>query len=298
MAAALIFGDPQPGSASEATGPQPGTFLAPSVGLSGMMPWPPCPAFHRRSFWLEQASAKRALAVPPAAKQRRVRQSGDVISVLARTAREVEAAAVRGRVTPAVRTKFQAVALLLRDERARVRAVPGNASHRGEQLKRLDGIAAILATTAVRDAGLLALLAEDTSVSDAARSLKRQMEQDLGIESAPEEIAQAPSATAPAEPESRVVPQTVISRQLANPFLAPDFSAAPQRTSRPRRLADWELLGPLLQFLRARRRGSPGVHGAPGADGKVHPGGPGTDAASGAGGRRGRGRPPDVPAGR
>ena len=62
--AASVLGDPQVGSASEATGPLPGTFLAPSVGLCGMLPWPPCPAFHRRSFWLDQASARRALAVP------------------------------------------------------------------------------------------------------------------------------------------------------------------------------------------------------------------------------------------
>ena len=115
-------------------------------------------------------------------KRQNARHRGDVVSVLARTAREIEAAALRGRVTPAVRTKFQALAMLLRDERARVRTAPGNGSHRAEQLKRLDGIAAILAATAVRDARLLALLAEDTSVSDAARSLKREMERDLGTE--------------------------------------------------------------------------------------------------------------------
>ena len=65
-----------------------------------------------------QAGARRS--APP--KQRRVRRRGDVVPVLARTVREVEAAARSGRVTPAVRTKFQAAALLLRDERARVRA--------------------------------------------------------------------------------------------------------------------------------------------------------------------------------
>jgi hypothetical protein len=185
-------------------------------------------------------------------RKRRVRDSGDVVSVLSRTVREVEAAAQRGRVTPAVRTKFQAVAMLLRDERARVRTAPANGSRRAEQLRRLDGIAAILAATAVGHAALLALLAEDAPVSDAARSLKRDMERDLGIEPAPEETAPAETATAPAAPESRVVPQSVISRQLANPFLAPDFSAVPQRTSRSRRLAAWELLGPLLSsFERA-----------------------------------------------
>src|SRR5262249_13060330 len=126
-----------------------------------------------------------------------------------------------------------------------------------EQLKRLDGIAAILATTAVRDAGLLALLAEDASVSDAARSLKREMMRDLGLKPSPEEIAPAETVVAPADTESRVVPQSVISRHLANPFLAPDCSAVPQRTSRPRRLASWELLGPLLSSFERAGGGAP-----------------------------------------
>ncbi|HUN36834.1 MAG TPA: DEAD/DEAH box helicase [Trebonia sp.] len=151
-----------------------------------------------------------------------------------------------------MRTKFQAVALLLRDERARVQAAASSGSRRAEQLRRLDGVAAILAATAVQDSGLLALLAEDSGISDAARSLKREMERDLGIESAPEEIAPAETVAAPASMESQVVPQSVVSRQLANPFLAPDYSAVPQRTDRPRRLARWELLAPLLtSFERA-----------------------------------------------
>ena len=140
-------------------------------------------------------------------KQRSVRHRADVVSVLARTVREVEAAARRGRVTPAVRTKFQAVAMLLRDERARVRAAAGSDSHRAGQLKRLDGVAAILAATAVRDPGLLALLAEDSSFSGAARSLKGEMLRDLGIEPGPEELAPTETATASAGPERRVVPQ-------------------------------------------------------------------------------------------
>jgi SNF2-related domain/Helicase conserved C-terminal domain len=176
-------------------------------------------------------------------------------------------------VTPAVRTKFQAVTMLLRDERARVQAAPGNGSHRAEQLKRLDGIAAILAATAVRDAGLLALLAEGSSVSDAARSLKREMERDLGIEPAPEEIAPTETASAPAGTESRVVPQSVISRQLANPFLAPDFSAVPQRPSRPRRLAQWELLGPLLSSFERAGGGAPSCMALPAPTARFTPAG-------------------------
>ena len=185
--------------------------------------------------------------------QRAVRGGGDVVSVLARAARELEAAASRGRVTADVRTKFQAVALLLRDERARVRGEGGGSdASRAEQLKRLDGIATILATTAVRDAGLLALLAEDAVVSEAARRLKRGMLQAIGIEPAPEETAPAEAPAASNFPEQRVVPQSVISRQLANPFLAPDFSAVPPRSPRSNRLAAWELIGPLLRsFERA-----------------------------------------------
>jgi hypothetical protein len=207
-----------------------------------------------------------------------VRDRGDVFSVLSRTVREVETAAQRGRVTPAVRAKFQAVALLLRDERARVRTAAGNGSRRAEQLKRLDGIAAILATTAVGNAGLLALLAEDSPISDAARSLKGDMERDLGIKQAPEEIAPAETApaetaTAPPSAELRVVPQSVISRQLANPFLAPDFSAVPQRTSRPRRLANWELLGPLLSSFERAGGGAPACMALPSPTARFTPAG-------------------------
>jgi superfamily II DNA or RNA helicase len=176
-------------------------------------------------------------------------------------------------VTPAVRTKFQAVAMLLRDERARVRAADASDSHRAQQLKRLDGIATILATTAVRDAGLLALLAEDSDVSDAARSLKREMQRDLGVEPAPEEAAPTETATAPAGPERQVVPQSVISRQLANPFLAPDFSAAPQRAAQPRRLASWELLGPLFGSFERAGSGAPACMALPAPTAKFTPAG-------------------------
>src|SRR3984885_12402134 len=241
----------------QSTRPSARDVLAPAAGLCCMLPWPPCPGIPEEKSVARprqrQAGARRTAP----RKQRRVHHRGDVVSMLARTAREVEAPARSGRVTPAVRTKFQAVALLLRDERARVRASAGSDSHRAEQLKRLDGVAAILATTAVQDAGLLALLAEDSGVSEAARSLKREMLRDLGIEPAPEEIAPTETATASTGSERQVVPQPVISRQLANPFLAPDFSAVPQSTSRPRRLAGWELLGPLLNSFERAGGGAP-----------------------------------------
>jgi SNF2-related domain/Helicase conserved C-terminal domain len=188
-------------------------------------------------------------------QQRRVRDRDNdgIIPVLARSVREVEAAAQRGRVMPAVRTKFQVAALLVREERARVRSdETSTEAHRTEQLKRLDGLALILAKTAARDTSLLALLAEDAVASDAARSLTRKMRSDAGIEAPLEEETPTEPAAVSGATERRVVPQSVISRQLANPFLAPDFSAARQAAARPRRLATWELLGPLFSsFERA-----------------------------------------------
>src|SRR5690606_20756988 len=119
---------------------------------------------------------------------------------------------------------------------------------RAEVLKRLDGVATILAKTAARDTSLIALLAEDATVSDAARKLRRDMLIASGVELSPDELIIAAEAPAPApETERQVVPRSVISRQLANPFLAPDFSAVPKPMPQTRRLANWELLEPLYR---------------------------------------------------
>jgi hypothetical protein len=198
-----------------------------------------------------QPAARRT---PPRA-QRRVRDRGNdgIIPVLARTVREVESAVQRGAIMPSVRTKFQVVALLVRRERARVRADQASSeTHRAEQLKRLDGVAVILARTAALDTSLLALLAEDAVVSPAAHSLTRDLLRDAGVEPAPDEIKPPEPAAPSAANERRVVPQAVVSRQLANPFLAPDFSSVRPSEATPRRLATWELLGPLFSsFERA-----------------------------------------------
>ena len=190
----------------------------------------------------------------------RARDDDGIIPVLARTASEVEAAAQRGRVLPSDRTKFQVVAVLAREERARVRAEISNDARRSAMLKRLDGIALILAQIATRDTSLLDLLGEDAVLSDAARALMRNLLQDAGLEAAALEVAppEPPADTAPATPERRVVPQAVVSRQLANPFLAPDFSAVRPSAAPARRLATWELLGPLFSsFERAGGGASP-----------------------------------------
>jgi SNF2 family DNA or RNA helicase len=170
-----------------------------------------------------------------------------IIPVLARAVREVEQAAERGKVMPHGRATFQVVALLVREERSRINADTEVAEGRkAEQLKRLDGIATILAKTAARDTSLLQLLAEDAEVSDGARALRRQMLKQAGID-APEEIEPPKPETAATTSPRRVVPQSVISRQLANPFLRPDFSAAELNRVQARRLANWELLEPLFK---------------------------------------------------
>ena len=179
-------------------------------------------------------------------RNRRELDNEGIIPVLARAVREVEQGVQRGSVKPAARTKFQVVAQLAREERIRVKADQSiSEGQRGEQLKRLDGIGTILAKTATRDTTLLSLLAEDADVSYSALELKAEMLKAAGIE-APDPVEEVVDEDAPPVVERQVVPQSVISRQLANPFLVPDFSAAQPQVS-GRRLATWELIGPLLQ---------------------------------------------------
>ncbi|MEO5711733.1 MAG: DEAD/DEAH box helicase [Nocardioidaceae bacterium] len=203
-----------------------------------------------------QSTARRT----PARNQRRVRDLDNegIIPVLARNVREVETAVERGSAMSSVRTKFQVVALLVREERARIKADDTSTeAHRAEQLKRLDGIATILAKTAARDPSLFTLLAEDAVVSDSAKALKRELTAAGGLEAAPEDVAPPEAIAFSAAAERRVVPQSVVSRQLANPFLVPDFTAAEQTRSGPRRLATWELLGPLFRSFEYGGTGAP-----------------------------------------
>ncbi|WP_375485665.1 DEAD/DEAH box helicase [uncultured Jatrophihabitans sp.] len=191
-------------------------------------------------------------------RPRRDPAPGDVISTLARAVREVEAAVERRRVTPAVRTKFHAVALLVRAEHTRVQNDRDiGPARRSEQLKRLDGIGTILAKTAVRDSALLALLSEDAVVSENTRSYANEMLRSAGLEPTLAAPTPEPAFDAGAGSEGRVVPRSVISRQLANPFLVPDFSAVRSGPVAPRRLAGWELLTPLLRSFERAASGAP-----------------------------------------
>ena len=195
-----------------------------------------------------------------------------ILPVLARAVREVEGAVERRSVMPSVRTKFQVIALLVRDERARLKADQDSTeAQRTAQLKRLDGIATILAKTAARDTSLFGLLAEDAEVSDAARALKREMMTAAGLE-VPDEEPPATEALPTAAAERQVVPQTVVARQLANPFLTPDFDAVEQARVPPRRLASWELLGPLFRSFEYVGNGSSACMALPDPTSRKTPG--------------------------
>ncbi|PPF12863.1 DEAD/DEAH box helicase [Rathayibacter sp. AY1A5] len=193
--------------------------------------------------------ASNAAGSRPRSRSRGVDNAG-IIPILARRVREVEAKAQTGKVGPTNRTKFLVIALLMREERKRVKVDPSlSDAQRAEEMKRLDGIATILAKTAARDTSLIALLESEAGVTAAAQKLRRDWLLEAGAELSPDEllIVTEPEPK-PEVPVNQVVPQSVRARQLANPFLPPDFSIAEASAPAPRRrLDDWELLGPLFK---------------------------------------------------
>ncbi|MBH0117877.1 DEAD/DEAH box helicase [Salinibacterium sp. NG253] len=193
------------------------------------------------------------------AQRRRARPGDDtgVIPVLARAAREVETAVQKGPLKPANRARFQVAALLLREERARVKTdATLTDSERANEQKRLDGLAGILAKTAARDTSLLSMLGESAPITPAAKALRRDLLLDAGVELSPDEliITEEPKPV-DKQVEKQVVPASVRQMQMANPFLAPDFSAIAPQKEHSNRLANWELIDPLF---RAFEHGSGG----------------------------------------
>ncbi len=170
-----------------------------------------------------------------------------IVPVLARAVRELESAVQRGPLAPGQRVRFQVVALLVREHRGDVRASTElSDAQKADELKRLDGIATILAKTATRDPSLFGLLSEDSVVTGSARDLRLEMLRKAGIEVAPEE-PKPDDESGPGLGERRVVPQSVAQHQLANPFLVPDFEIGRERRRTHGRLSTWELLGPLFR---------------------------------------------------
>ncbi|KQZ82245.1 helicase [Microbacterium sp. Root166] len=177
-----------------------------------------------------------------------------IIPILARKVREVEAKAQRGKLGPTNRVKFQVIAFLVREERARVKADTAvTDAARSELLKRLDGVATILAKTAARDTSLIQLLEVDQATSPVARRMRRDWLLESGADLPPDEliITDAPPAAAQVVPaalaQRQVIPPQVEARREANPFLAPDLNARVQKETPRRRLDGWELMGPLYK---------------------------------------------------
>ena len=169
-----------------------------------------------------------------------------IIPVLARTIREVEGRVRKGTVRASDHATFAAVALLAREERARVKADrSGSEARMTEQVRRLDGIGTILATTAALNPSFFDLLADDAVVSSETVARMRELQAAAGIELEPEEPkAEQDSADVS---DRRVVPRSVAARKLASPFLTPDFAGASPVRPRTGVLSSWELLGPLFR---------------------------------------------------
>ncbi|WP_345752910.1 DEAD/DEAH box helicase [Microbacterium rhizophilus] len=178
-----------------------------------------------------------------------------LIPILARKVREVEAKAQRGKLGPTNRTKFQVIAFLVREERARVKAdTEVTDAARAELLKRLDGVATILAKTAARDTSLIQLLEVDQATSPVARRMRRDWLLESGAELAPEELVIADvkpvlqtTLVPPAAAERQVTPPQIEARVESNPFLAPDLAHRDGGATPRRRLDGWELMGPLYK---------------------------------------------------
>jgi superfamily II DNA or RNA helicase len=186
-----------------------------------------------------------------------------LIPILARKVREVEAKAQRGKLGPTNRVKFQVIAFLVREERARVKADENvSAAARAELLKRLDGVATILAKTAARDTSLIQLLEVDQATSPVAKRMRRDWLLESGAELPEDELiitdvvpVRAP-VVPPALADRQVTPPQVVARREANPFLAPDPDLhAPHDTPR-RRLDGWELMGPLYKAFESGAGGA------------------------------------------
>ncbi|OZD55464.1 helicase [Rhodococcus sp. 06-1477-1B] len=186
-----------------------------------------------------------------------------VIPILARKVREIEAKAQRGKLGPTNRVKFQVIAFLVREERARVKAdTEITDAARAELLKRLDGVATILAKTAARDTSLIQLLEVDQATSPVARRMRRDWLLESGAELPPDEliITDNTPKVAPVVPaalaEKQVIPASIEARQMANPFLAPDLTPRTSADAPRRRLDGWELMGPLYKAFETGAGGS------------------------------------------
>ncbi len=200
-----------------------------------------------------------------------------IIPVLARVVRGIENAADRGKVNAANRVRYRVVAVLAREERARIKTdATLTDAERTKELTRLDGIATIMAKTAARDASLIQLLTDTAPLSPAQQEVRRTLLIEGGAPLAPEDLVVVTEPEAkPAAEERRVVPQSVRQYQMSNPFLAPDFSAYAQQkpASRSGHLDNWELIEPLFRSFEVGAGGGAASMELPESQSLATPGG-------------------------
>lgn len=191
--------------------------------------------------------------------------------MLAMAAADVGRAAAGHRVTASTRSTFQAIAMLLREQREEAKTAPMSETQRGVQQKRIEGLAASLVHIAAGEASLLALLGEDAQLLPDTLAAIRQLRIKAGLPVAKETESAAPPSgeTPPVRAQRQVVPQSAIARTLANPFLAPEYSPIPAGRQRPRLLADWELIRPLLRSFEESTADAPSCMTLP-EPGQVH----------------------------
>ena len=221
-----------------------------------------------------QKSRNGGRRAAPQRKRQHQDETG-VIPVLARIVRTIENSAERGKVNAANRTRFRVVAVLVREERARIKADASlGDAERSKELTRLDGIATIMAKTASRDTSLIQLLTDTAPLSTAALEVRRTILMEAGAELSPEDlviVTETPEKT-PAE-DRQVIPQSVKQYQMSNPFLAPDFSAAQAKPATEGRLANWELIEPLFRSFEVGAGGGAATMNLPAPRTRETPGG-------------------------
>ena len=219
-----------------------------------------------------------------------------VLPVLAQAVRRLENAVQRGRVSGSDYARYQAIALLAREERVRVRTDDSLTQvRRDSELKRLDGIATILAQIAASEPSFFHLLDEKADVSEGTRILMREMQVAAGREPAPEAGARGEgrdggrARRTTRGPGRRTRPPA--GHPLPGPRLlgrAADAGPPPARRTRADRA--------VAQRLRGRRPRGARLHGAAGVAPAHGPHRSRADAPPGPGGLGGRGRAPHLPA--
>ena len=132
----------------------------------------------------------------------------------------------RARVTPSMRAEFQAAALLLREQRVEANTAQMSPAARAAMQKRVEGLAASLARVAARDGSLFELLAEGVPMLPGTNEAMRVMRAKAGVVVEAEAVEPEIVPPSVSDRERQVIPQSAVARTLANPFLAPDFSAA------------------------------------------------------------------------